>query len=83
MELNDFLSITGIILNIIGLILIFFYGISPFVDTGGYKMLYSEAVINDSNSRENKRKRIHYRIAIFGLMLSAIGGVMQIISIFC
>jgi hypothetical protein len=76
------ITIIGISLNIIGIVLIFVYGLSPFISTGGYVMLHSEKVINDKNSPPNKRKRKYRRLAVTGLALCVTGNLLQMASVY-
>ena len=82
MNLQAVLSVSGIFLNTVGIILIFIFGLSPLVDTSGVKMLYTEKVINDKNSKENKKKRKYFLLASIGLGLCITGNILQGIAIY-
>ena len=82
MNMEAVLSVLGIALNTVGIILIFLFGLSPLVDTGGPKMLYRESVMYDRNSKQNKKKRLYFRLAVTGLLLCVAGNIFQTIGIY-
>ena len=80
MDLKGVLAALGLLLNIVGIVLIFKFGLSPFVSTDGFVMLNSEKVINERNSNPNRKKRRYYRLALLGLLMCVLGDILQIIS---
>jgi hypothetical protein len=82
MELSTILSMAGLLLNTFGIGLIYFYGLSPYVSTGGYTMLYSEKSINNTGSEMNKKKRKYFRLAVAGVLMCVSGNVFQMFALF-
>jgi hypothetical protein len=81
--MNTILTITGILLSTMGVVLIYYFGLSPFLKSheSGYVMIYSREELQDMESKENRRKKIYARLSNIGLLLCVLGGMFQIIAV--
>ncbi len=78
METSNVLNSLGLIIDIIGVILIFCYGISPMLDVNGSVYFVSEQVDEDE-----KKKAMKYKsLSRLGLMMVIVGFILQLISNF-
>ena len=78
MEISNIINSVGLGLDIIGVILIFFYGISPMIDTEGSTFL----IVETRSETEIKKAKKYKRLSRFGLTLIVFGFIAQIISNF-
>ncbi len=83
MEMQSLLQIIGLLLNILGLVLIFTYGISPFLKAGssGHQYFYS----NEQELKQSplqKQKKRWFLLSLIGLLLSVSGNLLQISAFF-
>lgn len=76
------LNTLGILLNMLGLILIFKYGISPMTPKSGKIFLYNREELQVKKSKQHKKERIYRNIAVSGLWLSMLGMSLQLISLY-
>ena len=81
--METILTAVGVLLNTTGVILIYYFGLSPFLKSheSGYVMLYSREELENKQSKENRKKRIYLRTSNVGLLLCIFGGVIQIVAI--
>jgi MFS superfamily sulfate permease-like transporter len=81
--MNTILTVIGILLSTMGVVLIYYFGLSPFLKSheSGYVMVYSREEIQDMESKENRRKRIYARLSNIGLLLCVLGGMLQIVAV--
>ncbi|MDY0280313.1 MAG: hypothetical protein RBR35_07115 [Salinivirgaceae bacterium] len=77
MELTTILQVSGIILNTVGVVLIFFFGLSPLVNTSG-ELFVSKNAETLRNSKGIKLKKYYASIANVGIVLCILGGGMQL-----
>ncbi|HBV00494.1 MAG TPA: hypothetical protein DEF21_21680 [Thalassospira lucentensis] len=68
------LSAIGLLLDIVGAALIFFYGVMPKVRSDGYDSI----VIEQKNLIEQAKGERHERISRLGIILLAVGFVCQL-----
>jgi len=78
MEISNIINSIGLGLDIIGVILIFFYGISPMIDTGGSTLLD----LGGRDETDIKKAKKYKATSNLGLVLIISGFVAQIISNF-
>lgn len=74
----------GIVLSTFGVVLLFYYGLSPYLkqQERGYVFLYRKDVINNPDSKENiKKEKYKFRSKI-GLYLCISGGIFQFLALF-
>jgi hypothetical protein len=73
--MDTILTVTGILLSTLGVVLIYYFGLSPFLKKheSGYVMIYSQEELQNKQSKENRRKRIYARLANIGLLLCVLG----------
>lgn len=84
MDVQTLISLSGLLISTLGVVLIFFFGISPFLKSHeeGAIMLYDDDTINDQHSKMNKKRRLFRSLAYWGLYLSIAGGVLQSLPLF-
>jgi hypothetical protein len=77
------LLIAGVLANTIGVVLIFYYGLSPFLKQhdSGPVVLWTAEELSNLDSRMNKQKRRYFRRSRAGLLLCILGGVLQMVAI--
>ncbi len=78
MVASNVLNIIGLSLNIIGVIILFFYGIPPKIDTGGYHVITT----CEKDKKELKEISLYKIISSIGIILIFLGFVMQLLSYF-
>jgi hypothetical protein len=85
MELKEVMQLVSEALNILGIILIFKFGISPYLlnNSDGFLMLNKEEAINDKDSEMNRAKRRYTILATIGLWSCIAGGLIRIFYVFC
>ena len=76
METFTIFNIIGISLDIIGVILVFLFGISPMLDIGGHAILVTKEVHNEKIRRTKKYKLVSW----LGLLLIFFGFLLQLIA---
>jgi hypothetical protein len=83
MNIAIYFSATGIILNTIGVVLIFVYGISPFLNkhSDGILMAHSIPTLENRESPENKERRKYRFLSRLGLAFCCIGGIFQLVAL--
>jgi len=80
MNLSVFLSSAGILCNIIGIILLFYFALSPYLKAMSGGTIYFHS---DYEPPEMTKKRLNYeRLSKIGLWLCITGGVLQLLSLF-
>ena len=80
MSCADIVSSTGLVLDIVGVVLLFFYGLSADVsETGGTRLVWP----GGTSKEEARREYRHYkRMARIGLGCLMVGFLLQLISNF-
>ena len=76
------LSIIAHLMNMVGLILIFQYGISPMSPTGGKIYLYSSEALEKQNTSMHNKERRYKRLSFLGLYISILGMSIQMVLLF-
>jgi hypothetical protein len=76
METSQICIITGLSLDIIGVIMIFLYGISPFLDPEGQVYLVTGGV----DEKEKQEARCYKLRSKVGLMLVILGFIGQLVG---
>jgi ketopantoate hydroxymethyltransferase len=76
METYNCLSSIGIALDMIGVIVIFFFGITPRLNIEGQ----TYRVAGEKNENEIRLAKIYKRISLSGLIIVFIGFLLQFIS---
>jgi ketopantoate hydroxymethyltransferase len=76
METYNCLSSIGIALDMIGVIVIFFFGITPRLNIEGQ----TYRVTGEKNENEIRLAKIYKRISLSGLIIVFIGFLLQFIS---
>ena len=82
MDLEVILSILGITINTIGIVLIFVFGLSPFVNTDGNTFIYDDSFLSDRNNNMNRKKRLYRLLSLIGLVLCVVGNILQATAIY-
>jgi hypothetical protein len=77
MELIKIVTAIGLLINLLGTIMIFYYGISPLMSKDGGTYLYNN---EEHKKRQSARLSYEYR-AKAGLVLAVVGGFIQIIAV--
>jgi len=78
METCNIINSIGLILDIIGVLLIFFFGIPRKIDTGGSIFL----VTGKENTDEKKSVKLYNFLSHLGLIFVFIGFALQLVSNF-
>lgn len=78
METSSLLNSIGLVLGMIGVGLVFFYGISPMIDSDGAVFMIAE----HEDENEKKRAKKYNCLSRLGLILIFIGFVLQLSSNF-
>jgi hypothetical protein len=81
MNVDIYLSVAGIFLNITGVILIFVYGISPFTNQDGIPIVHSVSTLQDKKHPKNKKRKRYKILSKLGLAACFFGGVFQIVAL--
>ncbi len=76
MEINTVFSIVGLSLDMIGVIFIFLFGISPKLDLEGHTYLITGAINDD----EIRKAKCYKRLSWTGLILVFFGFFLQLLS---
>ena len=71
-------NIIGLGLNIVGVIIIFFFGLPPGIDRDGYIRIVAEQI----DEEEKKKAKIYDRLAMLAITLIGIGFILQLASNF-
>ena len=81
--METILSVTGSVLSIVGLVLIFRFGLAPLLRpiSSGVMILNPDEDIIDRNSPVNIRNRRYRRLAFLGLGLSITGELIPVFAI--
>ena len=78
METSNLLNSIGLVLGMIGVVLLFFYGISPMIDSDGTVFLAAE----QEDENEKKKAKKYNCFSRLGLILIFIGFILQLSSNF-
>lgn len=78
----EILNTIGILMNMLGLLLIFIYGISPMTPKGGEIYIYSDEELKHKNTELHKKERKYIIFSYMGLFISLIGMAIQLVSIY-
>ena len=73
------LNIIALFINMIGLVLIFRYGISPMTPKSGRIYLYQREALEKQNTPMHEKERRYKRLSVLGLYLSLLGMAMQML----
>jgi hypothetical protein len=76
MSTNNCLSIIGLTLDMLGVVLIFFFGISPKLDTEGNIYIIAGQV----DEQESKKAKMYKKFSWFGLALVFICFALQLLG---
>ena len=76
MEISNIINSAGLVIDIIGVVLIFFFGISPMIDSEGSVFI----TLEQRDELEIRKAKKYKCISRFGLILIALGFIAQIIS---
>ena len=71
------LNIIALFINMVGLVLIFRYGISPMTPKSGRIYLYQR--LEKQNTPMHEKERRYKRLSVLGLYLSLLGMAMQML----
>jgi predicted ABC-type exoprotein transport system permease subunit len=78
MGTSNIINSIGLVIDIIGVILIFYYGITPMIDENGTVLL---AIEQEDDNLKKKAKKFNF-LSRLGLILIVIGFVCQLSSNF-
>jgi len=78
METCNIINSIGLILDIIGVVLIFFFGIPRKIDSSGYIFL----AVEEEDEKEKKSGKLYNILSHLGLILVFIGFALQLLSNF-
>lgn len=80
MELTTILQVSGIILNTVGVVLIFFFGLSPMIRKDGALFVHQNRESFKVDKRHKKRQ-LYIKLALLGLWFCVLGGVLSVFGV--